>query len=107
MLFIYCVPIPADQGIMMPKFLIRVEKVNGPCTRGYRQGDEFIFNGYDTPNAFCGGAYTILFPILVALRSGGRFDYEKDPLCKTDMACPDGGHVCFSVTFADRTMVQP
>lgn len=84
-------------GLTM-KFIVEVEQVRGKCTRGYKQGDQFIFNGYDTPAAFCGGAYTALFPILVAFRSGGSFSYEKDPLCKTNMACPDGGNVLFRIS---------
>ena len=76
---------------------ISIEKVNGHCIYTYREGDTFIFNGFDTPNAFCGGAYTTLFPIIVALNSGARFTFENDPLCKTKMACPDNGNVIFSV----------
>jgi len=72
----------------MKKFEIEIEKVNGDCSYSYEQGDKFVFNGFDTPNAFCGGAYTTLFPIIVALSSGARFDFEQDPLCKTKMACP-------------------
>ena len=81
----------------MNRFEIGVEKVNGKCSYSYQAGDRFIFNGFDTPNAFCGGAYTTLFPIIVALNSGARFGFEKDPLCKTRMACPDNGNVIFSV----------
>jgi uncharacterized repeat protein (TIGR04076 family) len=76
---------------------IEVEKVNGHCAYSYREGDLFTFNGYDTPDRFCGGAYVTLFPIIVALSSGARFDFEEDPLCKTKMACPDDGKVVFSV----------
>ena len=86
---------------MTQKFLVTVDQVRGKCTRNYKPGDTFIFNGYDTPDSFCGGAYTVLFPILVALRSGGRFNYEKNPLCKTNMACPDGGMVVFSVSLIE------
>ena len=67
----------------MNRFVITVERVNGHCTYSYREGDKFILNGFDTPDGFCGGAYTTLFPIIVALNSGARFNFEKDPLCKT------------------------
>ena len=67
----------------MTKFLVKVEKVAGHCTRGYREGDEFIFNGFDTPDAFCGSSYTVLFPTLTALRSGGRFTDENNPRGRT------------------------
>jgi uncharacterized repeat protein (TIGR04076 family) len=76
---------------------IEVEKVNGHCTYGYEVGDTFPLNGFDTPDGFCGGAYVTLFPIIVSLLSGARFDFEEDPLCKTGMACPDNGHVVFKV----------
>ena len=81
----------------MKKFEIGIEKVNGHCAYSYKVGDRFLFNGFDTPPAFCGGAYTTLFPIIVALHSGARFNFEKDPLCKTKMACPDNGNIIFSV----------
>jgi uncharacterized repeat protein (TIGR04076 family) len=85
----------------MKKFVVEVEKVRGPCTRSYKEGDQFIFEGYSTPDGFCGGAYTMLFPIITTLGSGGEFSWEKDPLCKTNMACPDGGNVVFKVTLQD------
>jgi uncharacterized repeat protein (TIGR04076 family) len=90
----------------MHKFLVEVEEVRGHCTRGYKKGDRFTFNGFDTPDAFCGGAYTILFPILVTFRSGGSFKYEKNPFCKTNMACPDGGNVLFRVSPLQETGQQ-
>ena len=31
----------------MKKFEIEIEKVNGPCSYSYEQGDKFVFNGYD------------------------------------------------------------
>ena len=82
---------------MTKRFEIEVEKVNGRCTYSYREGQIIPVNGFDTPGGFCGGAYTTLFPIIVALTSGARFDFEKDPLRKTRMACPDNGNVIFSV----------
>jgi uncharacterized repeat protein (TIGR04076 family) len=83
------------------RFLVDVQAVRGACTRGYKTGDRFIFNGFDTPDAFCGTAYTVLFPALTALRSGGRFENENNPRSRTGIACPDGGTVLFSVTVAD------
>lgn len=87
----------------MNQFEIEVEKVNGYCTYSYSEGDKFIFNGFDTPNAFCGGAYTTLFPIIVALNSGAKFHFEENPLCKTKMACPDNGNVVFKVRLIEKT----
>jgi uncharacterized repeat protein (TIGR04076 family) len=81
----------------MKKFEVEVEEVTGYCSHSYKTGDKFVFHGWDTPDRFCGGAYTTLFPILVALGSGARFEFEDDPLCKTKMACPDNGNVVFKV----------
>ena len=83
------------------KFEIEVEKVNGFCSYSYKEGDKFVFHGFDTPNGFCGGAYTTLFPIIVALSSGAKFNFEEDPLCKTKMACPDNGNIIFKVKLLD------
>lgn len=85
----------------MKTFCVEVEMVRGACTRGYKTGDTFTFNGLATPDGFCGGAYTVLFPILMAFKNGGSFSYEKNPFCKTAMACPDGGNVLFKVTQTD------
>ncbi|MBN1883341.1 MAG: TIGR04076 family protein [Deltaproteobacteria bacterium] len=85
----------------MKQFEIEVEQVTGHCSYSYRQGDKIICNGYDTPAGFCGGAYVTLFPIIVALSSGARFDFEDNPLSKTKMACPDNGNVIFKVTLLE------
>lgn len=81
----------------MPRFEIKVQEQRGYCSRNYKVGDSWIVDGFDTPDKFCGGAYTTVFPIIVALSSGSEFSFEKDPLCKTNMACPDNGNVVFSV----------
>jgi uncharacterized repeat protein (TIGR04076 family) len=86
----------------MKKFNVEVEKVNGYCRYGYTKGDSFIFNGFDTPDGFCGGAYTTLFPIIVALNSGATFNFEDNPHSKTKMACPDNGNIIFKVTVLDN-----
>ena len=83
---------------------IVVEKVNGYCSCKYKEGDVIKVNGYMTPNKFCGGAYTTLFPIIVVFNSGGTFEFEDDPLCKTEMACPDKGNIIFNVKkYHDKT----
>lgn len=76
---------------------IIIEKVNGYCSNGYKVGDKIDIDGYLTPNKFCGGAYTMLFPIIVVFNSDGKFNYEKDPYSKTGMTCPDNGNIVFSV----------
>ena len=67
----------------MKKFEICVEKVTGYCACGYKEGDIFICEGLNTPNqAFCGGAYAILFPMQTALHSNATFDFEENPYCQ-------------------------
>ena len=89
----------------MKTFEIEVERVNGHCTYSYKEGDRFTFQGFDTPDSFCGGAYATLFPIIVALNSGARFEFEEDPLCKTKMACPDDGKIIFKVRLKGKNRV--
>jgi uncharacterized repeat protein (TIGR04076 family) len=80
-------------------FEIEVEKVNGYCSYGYKEGDIITCEGLSTPDKpFCGGAYAILFPMQTALFSGATFDFEKNPYCKTKLSCPDNGYVVFKIT---------
>ena len=60
----------------MPKFEIKVQEVKGYCSRDYKENDSWIVEGYDTPDSFCGAAYTTLFPIIVSFMAGGKFDFE-------------------------------
>lgn len=83
---------------MLPQIEIEVENVKGHCTRGYKKGDRWRVKGFDTPDRFCGGAYTALYPIIVSFICGARFASEKDPDCKTKLACPDNGSIIFKVT---------
>lgn len=85
----------------MLKSEIKVQEVRGYCSRNYKSGDTWIVDDFDTPPAFCGGAYTSIFPIIVASSSGAEFSFEKDPLCKTKIACPDNGNEVFSVRKLD------
>ena len=83
----------------MKKFEIEVTKVCGHCSSGYKEGDVFTCDGLNTPNKpFCGGAYAILFPMQTALHSNGTFNFEENPLCKTNLTCPDNGNVTFKIT---------
>ena len=85
----------------MNQFIIQVEKVTGYCACGYREGDIIRCSGLSTPaEPFCGGAYMILFPMQTALNSGAKFEFEKNPNCKTGLACPDNGNVTFSIAKA-------
>ena len=84
---------------MARKFEIAVEKVTGYCSCGYKEGDIISCEGLNTPNVpFCGGAYAVIFPMQTALHSGASFGFEKNPLSKTKLACPDNGYVTFSIT---------
>jgi len=87
----------------MRRFKIEVEKLNGYCDLGYKEGDVFYSEGMNTPcNGFCGGAFMILYPMQVALFSGSKFGFEKNPKCKTGLACPDRGKVVFSIELLDE-----
>lgn len=86
----------------MRQFEIEVEKVCGHCSCNYEQGDKFYCKGMNTPEVgFCGGAYMVLFPMIVALHSGSKFTFENNPYSKTKLACPDNGKVIFKVTLCD------
>ncbi|MBD3245766.1 MAG: TIGR04076 family protein [Candidatus Omnitrophica bacterium] len=82
-----------------PKQLeIEVEEVRGHCFFGYKKGDTFRTTGLKTPVDFCGAAYSVLFPVLFALNFGAEFPFEKNPVCKTGITCPDGGNIKFKIT---------
>lgn len=84
-------------------FEVEVEKICGYCSCKYKEGDKFIFNGLSTPNeSFCGGAFMVLFPMINALHSGARFNFEENPYSKTKLACPDNGNVIFKITLLDE-----
>jgi len=87
---------------MMRKFEVEVEKVSGYCSCGYKEGDIFHCSGMNTPEqAFCGGAYIVLFPMQVALHSGAEFRFESNPKSKRKLACPDNGNVIFKITLLE------
>ena len=64
----------------MKRFEIEVEKVTGYCSCGYKEGDVFTCEGLNTPTqAFCGGAYAILFPMQME-----RFSLKASPFHISD-----------------------
>jgi uncharacterized repeat protein (TIGR04076 family) len=79
------------------KLVIEVAQVRGKCHYGYKAGDTIELTGLRTPQGFCGAAYSCLFPVLFAMNFGASFSFEKDPDCKTGIACPDGGSIIFKV----------
>lgn len=80
------------------KMVIEVEEKCGHCFYNYEVGQKFEVTGLKTPEGFCGAAYHLLFPVLFALNFGASFPFEKDPNCKTQTTCPDGGKIKFKVT---------
>ena len=85
------------------KFVIEVEEVKGVCEYNYKKGDKFYAKGLGTPEpSLCGGAYMVIFPMMTALNLGARFYFEKNPLSKTKLACPDNGYVIFKVTLLEQ-----
>jgi uncharacterized repeat protein (TIGR04076 family) len=77
--------------------LIEVEESDGTCVYGYNVGDQWKVTGLKVPEGMCGAAYHLLFPVLFEMNFGAKFDFEKDPTCKTGITCPDGGKVKFKV----------
>jgi len=41
-------------------------------------------------------------PMQVALHSGARFSFEKNPKSKTKLACPDNGNVIFAIELLEE-----
>jgi len=81
--------------LKFPQFLVTVTKVRGKCYRGYKEGDKFIFEDFTkTPEGFCQGAATVIFPCLYALTFGAEFPFEENPR-SIHTSCPDGGRVEF------------
>ena len=75
--------------------LVTVTKVREECYRGYKEGDTFIFEDFTrTPEGFCQGAATVLFPCLYALTFGAEFQFEENPR-SIHTFCPDSGKVEF------------
>ncbi|MCR2018362.1 TIGR04076 family protein [Blautia pseudococcoides] len=88
---------------MSKNFEIEVEEIRGYCSCGYKVGDTFHICGLGTPDKpICGGAYMVLFPMMNALFSGAKFNFEKNPYSKTKLACPDNGYVVFKVTLLNE-----
>jgi uncharacterized repeat protein (TIGR04076 family) len=85
--------------MMAKTFEIEVEKVNGYCSCGYKEGDIITCEELNTPNKpFCGGAYAVIFPMQTALFCGATFDFEENKYSKTKLTCPDNGYVVFKLT---------
>ena len=62
-----------------------------PCHAGHKVGDEWPFD-FMPPQGICGFAYNSIFPVAVALKTGGTFPWQRNPDVVT-ISCPDG-EVC-------------
>lgn len=82
--------------------VIEVEYSDNTCSYGYKVGDKWEVKGLRTPDGMCGAAYHLLFPVLFEMNFGAKFDFEKNPNCKTGITCPDGGKVRFKVTRREK-----
>ncbi len=81
--------------LKFPKLLVSISKIREKCYQGYKEGDKFIFQDFTkTPQGFCQGAATVLFPCLYALTFGAEFPFEENPR-SIHTSCPDGGRVEF------------
>ncbi|MEW6606379.1 MAG: TIGR04076 family protein [bacterium] len=78
------------------KFMVKVQKETGRCFYGYKEGDQFEFDGLTTVGGFCGAAYHTIFPSLFALRFGATFPFEKEEKV-IHTTCPDGGKISFEI----------
>ena len=85
--------------------VIEVEEKTGFCHYQYEVGQQFKVKGLKTPEGFCGAAYHLLFPVLFGMNFGATFSFEKDPNCKTQTTCPDGGKIKFSVKRVDSANI--
>jgi len=78
----------------MKKVVCRV--VAGRCNEGlHKVGDEYVVGAY-TPEGICTSAFASIFPLVLALQTGGRFFWEKDGKV-TRAACPDDEGVVFEI----------
>lgn len=88
--------------LKMNKYEIEIEKVKENCSCSYKKGDKFIFNGFETLEKFCGGAYVVAYPIISVFEFGGQFKLEDNPNSKTRLSCPNNGNIIFKVVKIDN-----
>jgi uncharacterized repeat protein (TIGR04076 family) len=84
---------------------IKVTGQKGQCTAGHRVGDQWVVdkNTSKLPEGLCFLAFQSLQSMLVTLRYGGIFPWEKDPDA-TSVACPDPYNPC---VFELRRLREP
>jgi uncharacterized repeat protein (TIGR04076 family) len=74
---------------------ITVTSQKGHCSVGHRVGDQWVVEKSKStvPEGLCLSAFQSLQGMLVTLRYGGIFPWEKDP-DTTSVACPDPHNPC-------------
>ena len=60
---------------------------NRPCHAGHQLGQEWTFD-YMTPPGMCSLAWNAMYPMVLALSTGGTFPWQEDPDTLT-LSCPD------------------
>ncbi len=74
------------------KVKITVKEITkGKCSREFKPGDSWIYDGKVTPGGMCVQAYENLSSVLRTLSSGGEFTWQNDPDVAV-LSCPDTGH---------------
>ena len=85
-----------------PRLKLTVNKVEGDCYHGYKQGDEIILEDFThAPKHFCLGLAHALFPVIYALSFGAKFGF-RDNQRSLLVTCPDGGKLEFKAEIFDK-----
>lgn len=85
-----------------PRLKLTVNKVEGDCYHGYKQGDEIILEDFThPPKHFCLGLAHALFPVIYALSFGAKFGF-RDNQRSLLVTCPDGGKLEFKAEIFDK-----
>ncbi len=86
-----------------PKLKLTVNKVEGHCYHGYKQGDELILEDFThPPKHFCLGLAHVLFPVIYALSFGAKFPFMENQRSLL-VTCPDGGKLEFKAEVLDKS----
>lgn len=85
-----------------PRLKLTVNKVEGHCYHGYKEGDELILEDFThPPESFCLGLAHAVFPVIYALSFGACFGF-RDNQRSLLVTCPDGGKLEFKVEILDK-----
>ena len=79
--------------VSVSKIKVTVKGIlKGECPRGFKVGDSWLTENYETPAGMCGDAYTAIAPAIRTLWLGGEQPWDKDKDV-TFRSCPDADHV--------------